>query len=279
MNAKDMLDLTRDFVGEGTASHWSDLNLMRRINLSQRLVAKIVSMSPGDWLIKKSSSLTPSSSVITLPSDCSKPVYLEEVTSGRALPWLDGGVKARRVSRMAGTSLDVGYREAYPIRNTIEVNEDSYGEACYLWYEQRVPDLQAGTAAAGAALSLTFPDDRNSVRIADYYNSVTLEATSGTGVGTIDTISDYTAARVATVTGTYSTDTVFGTISLLPEETHMLIILEAALLSLIKPSSTMDEKLMTYLRDERNNERKRVEEWLETRVHGSGGVVMGDLAL
>jgi len=278
MNAKDMLDLTRDFIGEGTAKHWSDLNLMRRINLSQRLVAKIVSMSPGDWLIKKSSSLTPSSSVISLPADCSKPVYLEEVASGRALPWLTGGVKARRVSRVAGTSLDVGYREAYPIGNTIEVNEDSYGEACYLWYEQRVPDLQAGTAAAGAATSLTFPDDRNSVKIADYYNNVAIEIVSGTGAGH-DTITDYTAARVATVTNTCSTDSIFGTISVLPEETHMLMILEASLLAIMKPSSTMDEKLMTYLRDERNNERKRVEEWLETRVHGSGGVVIGDMLI
>ena len=92
MNAKDQLDLLRDYIGEASASHWSDLNLLRRLNVAQRKIAVNVAMTPGNWLVT-SASVTPSDSVITLPSDCGKPIYLEETTSGQPLTWLHGGVE------------------------------------------------------------------------------------------------------------------------------------------------------------------------------------------
>lgn len=270
MNAYSMLQLLRDQVSEGTASHWTDVNLMKRINMSQRKVALLVSSYPGSWLVK-SKDLTPSSSVITLPSDCSKPLYLEETSSGKPLSWLEG-VKHRRVSRQRGSTPTwwSGSPEVYPLRNTLVVNQSSYSTEVTLWYEQRVPDLVAGTAAAGGAASLTLPDDAVTKRIDDYYNDVEIETEDGTGAGTVgDSISDYAGAtRVATVTGTYSTDSVFGTISLLPEEAHPLVVLDATLLALAKPSSEIDENTFKYYTSERRLAEKMLGEWLETRIKG-----------
>ena len=82
------------------------------------------------------------------------------------------------------------------------------------------------------------------------YNDVDFETVSGTGSAGMDTITDYTAARVATVTGTYSSDTVFGTISKLPEEAHELMCISTALLALAKPSSKLDEASMKRLQVE-----------------------------
>lgn len=274
MNSHDMLALLRDSVFEGTASHWSDLNLMRRLNVSQRKIAVRVAMTSGQWLLK-SVSVTPVASVITLPADCSKPIYLEETSSGRVIDWLSS-VGYRRVSRAIGSDWDVGSREAYPLRNTIEVNIASYTTVCTLWYQVRVPDLQQGTAKAGAVTSLTLPDDRVTKRIADYYNGVSIEIISGTGTAGLDTISDYTSTMIATVTGTYGVTTVFGTISMLPEELHPLIVADATVNALLKPSSSFDKDALAYYKGELRDMRKDLFGWLESRVPGGEGTEIGD---
>jgi len=273
MDTYNMLQLLRDQIGEAVESHWSDVNLNRRLNVAQRKVAVLVQNYPGPWLLK-SKDLTPVASIITLPDDCAKPVYLEETSSGKPLAWL-GNVRTRRVSRGLSDGLSVGVAlEAYPLQRTLEVNQANYTTQVTLWYDQRVPDLIAGTASAGAATSLTFPDNSNVKHIDDYYNGVGLEIDSGTGAGTVgDVITDYDGATGAcVVSGTYDADTVFGTISLLPEETHHLILLEATVLAIAKPSSSIDKEVFQYYMNERKEALKEVKEWLETRIKGYGRV-------
>jgi len=280
MNAKQMLDLLRDNVNEATASHYSDVLLVRRLNQSQRKVAMMVTGSSGQWLIT-STSVTPSSSVITLPSDCGKPIYLEETSTGAVIEWL-GSVTHRRVSRAIGTSLTPpGYREAYPLLDTIEVNQESYATACTLWYEIRVPDLHTGDAAAAASTSLTFAADANRAYVADYYNNVYVEqydAASATAayVTFKSLISDYTTAGVCTVTGTPTNGFAYGTIPRLPEEVHYLIVLEATVSALLKPSSSLDEKVLQYYMSDLKDTRKTVSDWLDTRIPGASRVAIGD---
>lgn len=275
MNCYDQLQLLRDYIGEASAAQWTDVNLVRRLNAAQRKIAIVTAMSPGNWLIK-SASVTPVASVITLPVDCSKPVYLEETSSGAPISWLSGGIPYRRVSRGIGTSLDIGVGEAYPLEATIEVNKDSYTTACTLWYQVRVPDLQQGTAAAGGALSLTFPDDRNTKRVTSYYAGTQIEVISGTGVAAVDLISAYTATMVATVGGTYGITTLFGTISRLPEETHHLIVLEAAVIALMKPASKLDKEVLQYYLSELRTTRTDVYGWLESRTPSGIYTAVGD---
>lgn len=273
MNAYNMLQLLRDQIAEGTASHWSDVNLIHRMNVSQRKIALLVGNYPGAWL-QKSADLTPVASVITLPADCAKPVYLEETSSGNPIAWL-GNVRTRRVSRgIAPSGLWSGVLEAYPLRNTLVVNQASYTTQVTLWYDQTVPDLMTGTASAGEATGLTFPDTTNVVHIDDYYNGVSIQAESGTGANTAgDIITDYDGAtRVCVVTGTYSATTVFGTLTMLPEECEPLILLDATVLALAKPSSNIDEKVFQYYLNERKDAKRDLVEWLETRIKGYGRV-------
>jgi len=273
MDAYNMLQLLRDQVAEATASHWTDVNLIRRINVAQRKVAVLVENYPAAWLMK-SADLTPVASVITLPQDCAKPVYLEETSSGNLLSWL-GNVRTRRVSRGSANFLGwSGALEVYPLQNTLVVNQDSYITGVTLWYDQRVPDLMAGTASAGAATSLTFPVNSNVKHIDDYYNGVGIDVDTGTGAGTVgDIITDYTGSTGAcVVSGTYGADSVFGTISLLPEETHYLIVLEATLLAIAKPSSNIDKEVFQYYVNERREAIKELKDWLETRIKGYGRV-------
>ena len=275
MDTYNMLQLQRDYVGEAVASHWEDINLIHRLNVAQRRVAVLVQNYPGAWL-QKSADLTPVASVITLPQDCAKPVYLEETSSGQPINWL-GNVKQRRVSMKAGASIGYsGLLEAYAQRNTLVVNQEGYTNGVTLWYDVRVPDLIAGTASDGEATGLTFPVNSNVKHIDDYYNGVGIETDAGVGAGTVgDIITDYIGATgVCVVTGTYSATSIFGTISLLPEEAHPLIILEAALLALAKPSSNIDEKVFQYYANEKREAKRELKDWLETRIAGEGRVAI-----
>ncbi len=273
MNAYDILQTVRDYVGEGTGAEWSDAHLLRRINLAHRTAGMLFAQSKGQWLIK-SADLTPVASVITLPPDCSKPIYMEKKSDGYPIEWL-GSVASRRVSRGVGSSLSVGYREAYPLLDTLEVNVDSFTEEVTLWYQKRIPNLHTGTASAGGATSLTFPDDRNVVWVDDYYNESIIEVVSGTGASRT-TISDYVGStRVATLAaGTFSSSSVYGTVSMLPEETDDFIVLQAALVAMAKPSASVDERVFSYYLSERNKARKMLEEWIETRTAGIGDRVV-----
>lgn len=271
MHAIEQMVLLRDFIGEATAAHWSDVNLLRRLNGAQNLIAIQVAMTPGQWLIK-SGSVTPSGSVITLPSDCSKPIYLEETSSGRPISWINS-VAQRRVSRGYGANISdntPGMREAYPLRKTIEVNQASYTTACTLWYQIRVPDLAYGTGSASCgANALGMEGAMFPHFVDDYYNNVTVVVQDdGTGfIDIVSEISNYAATNfVATITGTPAASDLYGTVSMLPEETHYLMVLEAAVNALSKPSSNLDKGVLSQYRNDRNTERNRVYSWLASRV-------------
>lgn len=283
MNARQMLELLRDNINEASASHFTDVLLVRRLNQAQRSVGLLVGKSPGQWLLA-SASVTPSDSVITLPPDCAKPLYLEETSSGYAIPWLES-VTHRRISRLSGTMLD-SYKslEAYPLAETIEVNMDSYDTACTLWYQRRVPDLHTGAAGtASDASALELAADANRVMIDDYYNNVVVEVlnaapATATYVTIRSTITDYVGSTgVATITGTPADGYAYGTIPRLPEETHYLIVLEATMLAIMKPSSIIDKDTIAYFREELNRERKNVQGFLASRIPQSESVLIGDM--
>lgn len=274
-NTYDMLQLLRDYVGEAVASHWSELNLQRRLNAASKELARIVANSSGQWLVK-SASVTATAGVITLPNDCSKPIFLED-SNGNAVSWLNS-VAQRRVSRVtgAGTS-SIGLREAYPLMKTLEVNEENFSDTLTLWYQQRVVDLHAGTASAGGAGSLTFEASARANQQDDHYNNAQIEVVSGTGPG-IYTITDYTGSTGACTlsSGTCGTDSVYGIIPTTPPECNDFIVLRAAVLAIIRPSSTLDEKVAQFLMSEYRRVRSDIADWLETRIIENTGVTIGE---
>ena len=265
MNAYYMMLDTRDNIGEDVASHWGNNDVLRKLNAAQRKVGSLFMLTPGDWLIK-STTLTPVASVITLPSDCAKPVYMEETTSGYPIT-LKGNIRDRALTRIAGAVVYEGSVEAYMLKDTIVVNQDGYTTGVTLWYQQRIPDLHSGKAAAGSASTLQFELANEPKRVDDYYNNVTLEVVDGTGTGIISTISDYTGSTyTATITGTPAAADNYGTVSELPEESHDLIVLEASLMLLAKPSSSLEPVIFKYMLERVTKARTDLEEWISTRV-------------
>jgi len=273
-----MLEMVRENIGEETASHWTDLNLLRRLNISQRKVALMLSMSGGGWLIE-SADVTPVASLISYPANCSKISYIEVKATEQVIHFLPS-IKGRSVNRdYSRTGLEI-----YPVMDGLMVNEDDYTEEVTVWYQRRIPDLHtcgiSDYADAGGATSLTLTSALNPVREVDYYNDAEIEIVSGTGSTLRTSITDYTAAGVCTIaTGTFSTDTVYGTISMIPEEMHPYIVWDATVSALMRPGATMDEKVISYYMQEARDAKQIVEEWIESRNVGADGVMFGDLIL
>ena len=124
MNAYNIFTDVRSNLAEGTAKHWTDADVLRKINAEQRKWATIIASQPGDWLVK-SADITPVASQVALPADCAKPVYMEAKSSGMKIP-INANLRDRRVTRQPLTTLYSGYIEAYPIKDYIEVNVSGY---------------------------------------------------------------------------------------------------------------------------------------------------------
>jgi hypothetical protein len=272
MNANQMLTDLRDNVNEATGSHWDDVDLLRKLNQANRAVGTHLINTNGEWLTE-SALFTPSASVITLTNVVGRIVYMEEASTGREIS-LSGNVRDRRETRLTGSTLWTGAPEAYLLGNTIEINQDAYNNQVRLWYVKRVLNLSQGTAGSGTGASALELDSTMEPSLEDdYYNSQTVEITTATGADIRSTISDYDfATRVCTITGTPVNGDTYGTVSVIPEEGHALIVLKATLTALSKPSSAIDPKYYTFFRTQYKDELTDFDNWAATRLSGHNHV-------
>ena len=287
MNAYDMLAEVRASIAEDTAAHWTDAELLRKLNIKQSKVATILSMSGGNWLTV-SKDITPVASKITLPNDCAKVLYLEETSNGYPIH-INTTVMDRRVTRLTGVTVPwQGYYDAYLVRDGIMVNVDSFTTQVTLWYQKRVPDLHTGIADTGTGAAVLILSDEDGADASgygartedDYYNDVQVECISGTGAGKIDTITDYTGlTRSAVVTETYAAADVYGTVSMLPEEANGLIALETIVSAIAKPGSSISDKAIEYYMNELRLSWSQFKRWASGRKIGSGHTRVTELIL
>lgn len=143
-----------------------------------------------------------------------------------------------------------------------------------------------GMASAGDALSITL-DTNQAPKIVDYYNGMTIENRTQDWADTID---DYTAARVATISAeTAAANDYYGLVSELPEWCHHLMAPKAVIELKSSPISQepptkfekgqFDEDLITTLRGfaAPDSEDQDMEE-LFTRYEPNVSVGMGIVA-
>lgn len=271
-NAYDILSEIRDLVGETSAAHWTNRAILRKMNRRQNAIGMMLTNALGDWLLTRSSSQTPSSSQVSLPSDCMKPAYVEEVSSGRPIP-IEGTVRERRFDRPIGATIYDGKITAYVYGSTLFINQDNYTEPVYIWYQQRLKDMHCGDLESGASsTALPFELAMWPHSEDDYYNGLEVEVMGDLSEMSkgVHTITDYAGATgIATVaamdTAAEASD-YYGTVSQLPLEAIDYLIYKVGLDCIIKPSSTFDREVFGYMRAEAKDARKELEEYIENRV-------------
>lgn len=203
--------------GEDTLGGYHNDYIVEKINAAIRELFVLISRRVPDLFIEETT-LTAVDSVFTLPWDFAKLVYFKN-TEGRQVFEMDQW--QRKLSD--GTGSEMLYRR---VGNTLILDKAGVTKTYTLIYKRKPRKVHHGLVVAGASTSMTFCQDAR--KIADYYNGMIVENVTADW---IDTISDYTAARVATIAAeTPVKNEGYGLVPEIPEWSHMLIAPRATLM-------------------------------------------------
>lgn len=196
-------------AGTDTTCPHQNSYLVRMINRAQRHIYNML-LQREKGIFLESASLTGVNSVFTLPWDFGRLAYFKDENGAQVFP-----VPVQKLKATNATGSDRLY---YRDGNTFVLDKAGVTETYTLLYYRKARDLDQGSSSTGGAQTVTLASTAKG--IADYYNGMVVENVTD---NTVDTISDYTAVRVATVSNTWAASKTYGIVSDLPEMFHFLI--------------------------------------------------------
>lgn len=217
LNCYTLLDKVRRLLNEystaytqgtDTTGKYSNEQIVDGINAARRYIYSLL-IKRIPWEFEEETTITGVSSVYTLPADFGILRYFKDSDGYQIYPISHN---QRRKTGQAGSDQRY-YRRA----NTLVLDKASVTEVCTLIYYRKCRDLDQGVSTAGGALSLTLATTAK--KTADYYNDMMIENVTDDWT---DTISDYSAARVCTITQTGAVSKYYGIICDMPEPFHYL---------------------------------------------------------
>lgn len=252
-------DLNEYTVGlcQGTETGvYDNSDIVRKINMAQKYLFNILFPRFPD-LFLTSSSVSGTSGVYTIPSDLYRLLSVTNSNGDKIYPI---SVQVKHLSASSGSD------NLYYQRGNTIVRDSGISGVLTFQYYKTVKDLTQGQSKGGGATSITLGN--NAKPIADYYNNVIIENVSDNWS---DTITDYTAARVATIATRCSAGKFYGTVSELPDVFHTLISKKATLSLKNAVVSPQDSKV-----PEVSDFRDELTETLRAFT-GTGDISMADL--
>ena len=193
-----------------TTGKYLNSQIMDGINAAQRYIYNVL-FTRMPQLFEEEVALTGVSSVYTLPANFARLRLFKNADGHQIYPI---GTINRKLTASAGSD-----RLYYRKGNTLVLDKPSLTDVCTLIYYRKPREIEQGMSSAGGALSVTLAT--TSKAIIDYYNGLVIENITDS---TVDTITDYTAARVCTVSNTWAASKYYGTVSDIPEPFHYLMI-------------------------------------------------------
>lgn len=199
--------------GTDTSGRFNLGYLLQHINSAQDYIYNLV-LRRKPKLFLAESSLTGVNSVFTLPSDLGRLRLFVDEKGDKIFPVDVDNLK--RTDTVG--SKQIYYRKG----NTLVLDQDGVTDTYKVYYYRKPVKLNMGTASAGAAGSITLQATipLRASKLVDYYNNQLIENETQDWV---DTITDYSTTRVATITETAVASDKYGTVSNLPEVFHALI--------------------------------------------------------
>jgi hypothetical protein len=207
---------TAKVQGTDTTGAYKNETIIKKINATIREMFAIISRrSPGLFL--EQADVTGVDSVFALPWDFGTLVVFKN-EYGHKVYSIEQD--ERRLVNSAGN--ERGY---YRKGQSLVLDKPGITKTFKIIYRKKPRNIHTGKASAGSASSITL--STTAPKIADYLKGMLIENVDKDWV---DTISDYTAARVATVTQTSEADDYYGLVPEIPEWSHDLIAPRAAYL-------------------------------------------------
>jgi len=208
------VDITQ---GVDTATAFNNEYLMQKINDAQRhIYHRYFRLRPERF--STTATLSFSNSSATLPWDFGVVQEVRDENDEKVFR-----IDQRQKTRSTITGDDSYYYQAN--NNTFKLDRTGVTKDYTLYYYTKPRELDQGRVTGTGTLTMTL--DSSSKKVADYYNNMTVENVTNDW---IDTVSDYTDARIATITSqTVNIDDIYGMVSELPEPLHFLIPMRAVL--------------------------------------------------
>ena len=278
MDAYEMIEDVRESIGESVAKHWSDRELLRRLNRNYQAVSRHYLEADGDWFLTSVALEPDVNSQIDIPTDAFKVSYLEKTDTHDVISLRDT-VRESQIGKLPQMSLTYAPTKGFLIGNKIEINQDNFTEDLTLWYRKRLKDLHGGELGVGTAdTSLIFDTSLWPSGEDDYYNGRTVvlrHNTTNAFIGS-EVILDYTGATATATIGTLTPNPAagyfYGTVSELTSEGDLLVIRNTILEALAKPSSVVEEFVFRYWRGLAIEAKRDLDEFLDKRVDATMGV-------
>lgn len=211
-------------TGDDTSGAYKNPIIVAQINAAIReLHALILKRRPAEFL--RETTLTATDSILTLPHAFGRLVLLRSSDGYKVWPIEQ---VERRLAAGAGSKYAF-----YQKGRTIVIDKPSDASSYGLIYLAKPRDIHQGKASAGGANTITL-DSKHAPKTADYYVGMILEDVTGDWASEIMA---YTAARVATVSGTAAAGDFYGLVPEIPEWAHHLIAPRATILLKLLPQS------------------------------------------
>lgn len=217
--------------GTDTSGAHQNSYLVKKINEAVRFIYGILLRRIPEVFFE-TIPIVGSNSVFSLPWDFGRLLLFKDENGNKVFPF---DPKNGKLVNETGSD-----RLYYRKGQTLVLDKDGVSKTYTLLYYRKPRDLDQGKSSAGGAQSITLATTAKA--IADYYNGMVIENITDANV---DTISDYTAARVATITGTGAAEKYYGIVSDIPEPFHHLIAPKA--IHLVKLESPVIQEKVTQL--------------------------------
>lgn len=196
--------------GTDTTGKYSNTQIIDGINAARKHIFNIL-FKRIPHVFETEAALTGVASVYTLPADFGILRYFKDSDGYQIYP-----IDQNQRRKTGETGSDQHY---YRRGNTLVLDKAGITEVCTLIYYKKCRDITQGQSSAGAAGSITLATTAK--KIADYYNGMMIENVTKDWT---DTITDYSSARVATITETAAASDYYGLICEMPEAFHHLYI-------------------------------------------------------
>lgn len=211
---RDINEYSVAYVQGADIGAFSNELITQKINLAQAFIYNLL-FNRKPHFFRKEVSLTAVDSVFTLPTDFADLEWFKDENGTQVYP-----MKINEISPN-GTSENLYYRKG----NELTLDKSGSTKTYTLFYKWKPRKIFSGKSTAGASASITFPTEAS--KLVDFYNNMVIENITQDWV---DTITDYTTGRVATIVETAAKDDYFGLVSELPSVFHHLLAPRASML-------------------------------------------------
>ena len=289
-----MITELRDWLDEPSEGYWKNTILMGKLNSAQgRIVRDIAAEDSSFFIATTNISFTAGEPLYDLPRNAPLGTKWDHIaaldTAGNPEKFVyDYRLRDHVIGDLVtNPSTTSNFRVAFQndqlrVTPTPAVAETN---AFQVFYIPVYGDMHEGTVSAATTTTLTFPtvptySQHGTPSIFDdYYNGMSIVITSGTGVGQVREVTDYTGgstfqATVADWTTTPDSDSGYAVISPTPELFHEVVALDAAFEAAPKSGRRRLAEI-TSLRQVRYTEMLG---WVHTRQSFRQDLVLPDLS-